>query len=306
MNSPSNLRFSSDDNYIIHSTTLSYNYAKNSTRLSSDHKNQMLIKGIYKLPEKTPKTNLTIYQTSLSTNERTFPSSNKIMKTEETPQSFDKYPFRMGEIIKEKMADLLNPSPRKEEIEKKEAFQKPRFFSIDMKTSQNNLQENPIEKKQFFLYTAYKPKKNWFAYPKNANLKNQNQSNKIILNSSAFQMNMHNSNSISQSIVSSPKKRKISSIKSVANKTRPSTQKPRPSLQKPRVSYQKEKKDVPKESFSIGLLQAAALSGQVHPHFERKYIENLNELVKNPIEPLPMISMNIKQTDLKNEGLLKH
>lgn len=293
-----------EETNIIHSNlNIPSRFSKNPpTRLSLDHKNQMLIKGIYKLPSKLSKNNtITIYQGSLSTIEKTLNSSAKILKTDETVQCTEKYPYKISNIVKEKVVNVLSPKllhqknaeKNEEKVSNINKTKKERFLSFDTKKINEIIEQN--KEKMFYLNTTYLQKKNWFNYPRNSALLKNRNSHKTNNNTSSSKHNIALSNNPANSLCSSPQmKRKYDSIKQ------------RPSIQthKSRSSFQK-KRNSNSRSFKPPQQQIATLpsNSKIIRLFEQKFVESLNEMVSNPPEKQVDLNLEIKQANLKNQSI---
>ena len=309
MNVP-NFQLNSEEFYTIHSSSnYPLNISKNSTRVSFDMKNQMMIKGIYKKPKPSNNVsniNLTIYQGSLGSNEKSLINhSNKRMKTEENnPSNNDKFPFqiRINELVKKKknisiltkVEENLRFSPKKPdsclkidtnpEIFNSINYKRNRILSCDAKKLLIPVETKvkKEEKNQFFLNTAYIPKKNWFAYPPKTSIIKQKTFFANSNNSSFIQKNVNSPNTLTNSIASSPIKKRLSL--GISN-------------------FQKQKKTLKKVESKENIRSHQNLaSPKISRLFEPNFVENLNNIIANSEIPLPPLSLVIKQSNLKDEG----
>lgn len=292
-----------EETNIIHSNlNIPSRFSKHPTRLSLDHKNQMLIKGIYKLPSKISKNNtITIYQGSLSTIEKTLNSSAKILKTDETVRCTEKkYPYQISDIVKEKVVNVLSPklclnqkNAEKNEERMSNIVKKERFLSFDTKKINELMEQN--KDKMFYLNTAYLQKKNWFNYPRNSALLKNRNSYKTNNNASSSKHNIAFSNNPANSLCSSPLKRKYDSIQ----KQRSSVQ-----TQKSRSSFQKKRNSNSHSGKPQKQIESLPSNSKIARLFEQRFVETLNEMVSNPPEKQVEMNLDIKQVNLKNQSIL--
>ena len=294
-----NLFLTPDDIQTIHSSIrLPQNMSKNSTRLSLDSKNQMLIKGIYWKAPKTPQTNITIIQSNLSYSDKKFlttptaTSIEKTLKTQET-QPEEKYPFKISELVNRKktLTSVTLRTRTKEEAQAiaendKNTVKKYKFLSYDTNKC-NNLIENStkdqeIDNPQYYFNANFIPKKNWFHYPRTSIIKRHNKS--------FFQRNVNSPSTLTHpSIASNPLKPKSGLESSSIN----------PKLKESQLKPQAKRKES-KENGNLNIF--ANPTEKISRMFEKNFVDNLNKMVSNPEIPLPPLDLKIKQANLKEES----
>lgn len=292
-----NVFLTPDDIPTIHSSIrLPQNMSKNSTRLSLDSKNQMLIKGIYWKAPKSPPTNLTIIQSNLSYSDKKFLTTptttayEKTLKTQES-QPEEKYPFKISELVSRNktLTSVTLRTKTKEEAQKiveneKNTVKKYKFLSYDTNKCNNLVDNNTkdLDNPQYYFNANFIPKKNWFNYPRTSIVKRHNKS--------FFQKNVNSPSTLTHpSIASNPLKPKSGLESSCLN----------PKLKESQLKPQTKRKQS-KENGNFNIFASPA--EKISRMFEKNFVDNLNKMVTNPEIPLPPLDLKIKQANLKEES----